>query len=119
VTFIAGLPGRLKIRDGETKYLLKKAALKYFPEEMVFRKKEGFLMPITEWLLNDLEDYVRETLSSERLREHNIFDAARVGQLVDGLYRQESDYRQVNKVFALIVFQEWFDIYMNSGGSDV
>nr|MBA3805781.1 asparagine synthase (glutamine-hydrolyzing) [Acidobacteriota bacterium] len=41
VTFVAGLPGHLKINNGVTKYLLKKAALRYFPEEMVFRKKEG------------------------------------------------------------------------------
>ncbi|HEX8145363.1 MAG TPA: asparagine synthase (glutamine-hydrolyzing) [Pyrinomonadaceae bacterium] len=117
VTFIAGLPGSFKIRDGETKYLLKKAALKYFPEEMVYRKKEGFLMPVTEWLLNDLEDYVRETLGTERLARHGLFNQARVQEMVDKLYRQQSDYRDVNRVFALIVFQEWFDMYMSPGGS--
>src|ERR1051325_5465548 len=113
VTFIAGLPGRLKIRDGETKYLLKKAALKYFPEEMVLRKKEGFLMPVTEWLLNDLEDYARATLSPERLNRHGIFDQRRVQEMLDALYKEESDYTHVNKIFALIVFQEWYDLYMN------
>jgi asparagine synthase (glutamine-hydrolysing) len=115
VTFIAGLPGNLKIKDGETKYLLKKAALKYFPEEMVYRKKEGFLMPITEWLLGDLENYVRETLSAERLGHHGIFNSGRVKELVDSLYvnRHSGDYRQVNKVFALVVFQEWYDLYMS------
>lgn len=113
VTFVAGLPGRLKIKDGETKYLLKQAALKYFPREMVYRGKEGFLMPVTQWLLNDLEAYVRETLSAERLGRHGIFDVKRVGEMVDGLYRGQSDYTQVNKVFALVVFQEWYDLYMN------
>src|SRR5947209_2597400 len=113
VSFIAGLPGHWKIRAGETKYLLKKAALKYFPEEMVFRKKEGFLMPITEWLLGDLEDYVRSTLSRERLAKHGIFNQEHVQALVDSLYRHESDYRQVNRVFSLIVFQEWYEMYMD------
>jgi len=93
-------------------YLLKKAALKYFPEEMVYRKKEGFLMPVTEWLSGELEGYVRETLSDERLGRHGIFNQARVRELVDDLYCQKSDYRQVNKVFALVVFQEWYDLYM-------
>ncbi|MBA3766740.1 MAG: asparagine synthase (glutamine-hydrolyzing) [Acidobacteria bacterium] len=113
VTFIAGLPGKVKIRDGETKYLLKKAALKYFPEEMVFRKKEGFLMPITEWLLNDLEDYVRSTLSAERLSRHGIFNHTRVQALVDRLYQTQSDYTQVNMILSLIIFQEWYDLYMS------
>jgi asparagine synthase (glutamine-hydrolysing) len=113
VTFITGLPGRYKIRDGETKYLLKRAALKYFPDEMVFRKKEGFIMPITEWLLGDLEDYVRETLSAERMGRHHLFNQSRVNEMVDGLYSSGGDYREVNKVFALLVFQEWYDLYMN------
>ncbi|HEY6187396.1 MAG TPA: asparagine synthase (glutamine-hydrolyzing) [Pyrinomonadaceae bacterium] len=113
VTFITGLPGRYKIRDGETKYLLKRAALKYFPDEMVFRKKEGFIMPITEWLLGDLEDYVRETLSAERMGRHALFNQSRVNEMVDGLYSAGGDYREVNKVFALLVFQEWYDLYMN------
>ena len=112
VTFVAGLPGRLKIKDGETKYLLKQAALKYFPREMVYRGKEGFLMPVTQWILNDLEGYVRETLSAERLARHGIFDRAAVAAMVDRLYAQQSDYTQVNKVFALLVFQEWYDLYM-------
>jgi asparagine synthase (glutamine-hydrolysing) len=113
VTFITGLPGRYKIRDGETKYLLKKAALKYFPDEMVFRKKEGFIMPITEWMLGDLEDYVRETLSEGRLSHHGLFNPSRVQEMVDGLYSTGGDYTEVNKVFSLVVFQEWYDLYMN------
>lgn len=115
VEFVASLPGHLKIKNGETKYLLKKAALKYFPEEMVFRKKEGFLMPITEWLTKDLEDYVRATLSSERLAKHGLFNQQKVDSLVETQYRADCDYTHVNKVFALIVFQEWFELYMEQG----
>ncbi|HEV8348440.1 MAG TPA: asparagine synthase (glutamine-hydrolyzing) [Vicinamibacterales bacterium] len=112
VEFVGGLPGRLKISDGETKYLLKKAALRYFPPEMVFRPKEGFLMPITQWILSDLEPYVRDTLSPSRLRAHGLFRDATVGTLIDRVYRPGADYRDVNKVLALFVFQEWYELYM-------
>ena len=111
VTFIAGLRGNLKIKNGETKYLLKQAARKYFPDEMVDRKKEGFLMPVTEWLSGDLEGYVRDTLSDERLTRHGIFNSTQVCKLIDDLYSGNKDYRHVNKVFALLVFQEWYDLY--------
>jgi asparagine synthase (glutamine-hydrolysing) len=113
VNFVTRLPGRLKIKDGETKYLLKRAALRYFPPEMVFRKKEGFLMPITEWLSGDLQDYVRQTLSPASLKRHGIFDSDAVQTLLEQVSATPGDYRQVNKVFALLVFQEWFDLYMN------
>lgn len=112
VSFVASLPGCLKIKNGETKYLLKQAARRYFPDDMVFRKKEGFLMPITQWLLGDLEGYVRDTLSPQRLGKHGLFRADYVQGLVDGLYRNKSDYQAVNKVYSLLVFQEWYDLYM-------
>jgi asparagine synthase (glutamine-hydrolysing) len=112
VNFVAGLPGELKIKNGETKYLLKKAAMKYFPEEMVYRKKEGFLMPVAEWLSGELEGYVRDTLSVAQLSKHGIFDAVGVQELIERLYRPGSDYRDANKVFSLIVFQEWYNLYM-------
>ena len=111
VTFIAGVRGDLKIKNGETKYLLKQAAHKYFPDEMVDRRKEGFLMPVTEWLSGDLESYVRDTLSDERLQRHGIFNSTQVTKLIDDLYSGNNDYRHVNKVFSLLVFQEWFDLY--------
>ena len=68
-------------------------------------------MPVTEWLSADLEGYVRDTLSDERLKRHGIFNPTRVGKLIDDLYSGSKDYRHVNKVFALLVFQEWFDLY--------
>ena len=112
VTFIAGLPGALKINNGETKYLLKRAAERYFPKEMVYRPKEGFQMPVAQWLLNDLQDYVRDTLNPERIARHGVFRPESVTELVDRLYRTGSDYRDANKVLALLVFEEWYDLYM-------
>ena len=112
VEFVAGLPGRLKIKHGETKYLLKKAALRYFPTEMVCRPKEGFLMPITQWVLSDLQPYVRETLCRSRLAAHGLFRPETVDALVESVYRPGADYRDVNKVLALFVFQEWYELYM-------
>jgi asparagine synthase (glutamine-hydrolysing) len=113
VEYVASLPGSIKIRDGETKYLLKRAAERYFPSEMAFRPKEGFVMPVTEWLLRDLEPYVRDTLSDASLKRSGVFDSAAVGRLVDGFYRDRGDYRYGNKILSIVVFQEWFDLYMH------
>jgi len=112
VTFVAHLPGRVKIHNGNTKHLLKQAALRYFPAEMVCRPKEGFLMPVTQWILNDLEGYVRETLSRARLASHGLFTQERVDALVNRVYQPGSDYTHVNQVLALIVFQEWYELYL-------
>lgn len=112
VEYAASLPGSLKIRNGETKYVLKQAALRYFPEEMVRRPKEGFLMPVTNWMLGQLQPWVRATLSSDRLALHGLFDPRRVRELVDRLYQPNADYQSVNRVLALVVFQEWYEMYL-------
>ena len=112
VEYVAQLPGSLKIHNGETKYVLKQAAARYFPEEMIRRPKEGFLMPVTEWILGDLQPWVRETLSPARLALHRIFDPVRVGALVDRVYAPGADYRSVNRVLALVIFQEWYEMYL-------
>lgn len=112
VSFVGKLPGTLKIRRGETKYLLKQAARRYFPAEMVDRPKEGFLMPVTEWVFGDLRKYVADTLAPDRLSAHGLFRPERVRALVDRLATPGADYNDVNRVMALVVFQEWHDLYM-------
>jgi asparagine synthase (glutamine-hydrolysing) len=112
VEYVAGLPGSLKIHNGETKYVLKQAAARYFPDEMIRRPKEGFLMPVTQWVQGELQPWVRETLSPARLAKHGIFDADRVRELVDGVYEQGADYTAVNRVLALVIFQEWYEMYL-------
>lgn len=112
VEFVAGINGWRKIRDGETKWLLKRAAKRFLPYEMVHRPKEGFIMPVTGWILSDLEDYVRGTLGPSRLSRHGLFRPDMVQALVDRLYREGGDHVQVNKVLVLLMFQEWYDLYM-------
>jgi hypothetical protein len=79
---------------------------------MIRRRKEGFLMPVTEWMLGDLQPWARETLAPERLAIHGIFDAGRVRDLVDRLYQPGADYTMVNRVLALVMFQEWYEMYL-------
>ena len=111
VQFVASLPGSMKIGGGLTKRLLKLAALRRFPEAMVHRPKEGFLMPITEWVRGDLRLWVRQTLHPSRLGRHGLFSAAAVQRLVESLDDPGCDYRTVNKVLVLVVFQHWHEMY--------
>lgn len=113
VEFVGRLPGSAKIRGRSTKHLLRQAARRYFPDQMLDRPKEGFLMPITGWILGDLEGYVRDTLSRKRVEATGVFAPDAVTHLVDALYaEQHADHFMVNKIYALLVFHEWYDLYM-------
>ena len=111
----AGIQGSFKIRAGETKYILKKAALRFLPEEIVFRPKEGFLLPINQWLLQSMELYVRFLLSQERLQRHELFRSSYVQNLVERFYRGETQL--ANKLWTLMVFQIWHENYMEASTS--
>jgi asparagine synthase (glutamine-hydrolysing) len=110
IRLAAGIPGRFKIRDGEVKYILKKAALKYLPADIAFRKKEGFIMPINDWLLRDLREYVHEVLSPAQMDKHGLFRANHVTGLVERFYG--GDRALANKILSLLAFQVWYEIYM-------
>jgi hypothetical protein len=51
-------------------------------------------------------------LSPERLGKHGIFNADRVCEYVDRFYQSKGDHLYANKLFSLIVFQEWYELYM-------
>lgn len=115
VNYVTPLSSDLKIRNGETKYLLKKAALKYFPEEMVFRGKEGFVLPVNRWVYDSMEKYARDILSESNLNRHGLFDVGAVSKLIDQLYKSEKQphHTEINKLLSLIMFQEWYGLYMS------
>ncbi len=107
----AGVESAWKIRKGETKYILKKAGLRYLPKELVFQPKEGFLMPINQWLLTYMGDYVRELLSPSRLDKQGIFNSAYIQILLERFYQGNAFLGA--KLWLLIVFQIWHDRYMD------
>jgi asparagine synthase (glutamine-hydrolysing) len=112
VEFVAGISGNWKIRNGVTKYILKKASERYLPPSITYRAKEGFILPVTEWFYWSLRDYVEDTLSEDNLSKHGFFNADYVRQLIDEFYNRDYDYRRGNKLLSLISFQVWYNMYM-------
>jgi asparagine synthase (glutamine-hydrolysing) len=62
VELVGHIPSNLKIKESEVKYILKKAALKFLPEELVFRPKEGFVLPVWKWMDTIWKDRIKKIL---------------------------------------------------------
>jgi asparagine synthase (glutamine-hydrolysing) len=54
VDFVRKIPGSYKYRNGETKYILKKALEPVLPREIIYRKKKGFGVPVGKWFQKEL-----------------------------------------------------------------
>jgi asparagine synthase (glutamine-hydrolysing) len=86
------LPLRFKIREGRTKYLLRKVLARYLPDECVHRPKMGFALPLGPWLRGPLREWARDLIYDEQLMSRIPLDRRNVHEL----FRQHtSGERQV------------------------
>jgi asparagine synthase (glutamine-hydrolysing) len=83
VEWLATLPSDLKIRGGESKYLLKKAMEPRLPNEVLYRPKMGFAVPLARWFRGPLRERVRATLCDGHLAETGFFDVPVLARIAD------------------------------------
>ncbi|MGE5537508.1 MAG: asparagine synthase (glutamine-hydrolyzing) [Gemmatimonas sp.] len=78
VEFVWALPPDLLIRDGSTKWLLRRVLDRYVPRALIERPKTGFGVPIGDWMRGPLRDWAEDLLSEKSLRDAAIVDPAPV-----------------------------------------
>jgi asparagine synthase (glutamine-hydrolysing) len=105
VDFVSRLDTRLKINNGNKKYLLKNIIHKYLPKEIMDRPKMGFGVPIFDWFKEELKDYLMNYLSKERLDDAGIFNTFEVIRLRDR-YLAGLDVN-INQIWFLLMFEMW------------
>jgi asparagine synthase (glutamine-hydrolysing) len=107
IEFAAGLPAGLKVRPFRLKYLLKKAVEPWLPREIVYRQKRGFSVPIANWLRNELQPMLTETLSETRLRTQGLFNPLVVRRIMEQHRQGKADHRK--NLWTLLMFQLWYE----------
>ena len=110
IEFAATLPGWIKIKQGRVKSVLKDAVSSLLPQGPVDRPKEGFVMPINEWLLQALRGYVTEMLSAARVARHGLLDSEAVANLMGRYYG--GDLGLAGRIWNLVCFQMWWERYV-------
>ncbi len=82
VQLAMSIPGNVKTREGNLKYILKKAVRGIIPDELIDRKKQGFHAPVHEWFLGKLGAIVRQELNFF-CRESDLLDPKSVNEFLD------------------------------------
>jgi len=83
IEFVTQIPTDLKLKGSETKYIFRKAVAPLVPNEILNRPKQGFGVPINEWINLQLKDKIHETLSERKTVERGYFDARYIKILLD------------------------------------
>lgn len=113
VEFVAALPGQLKMLGGETKYLLKKAAEHYLPKSLIQRKKEGFVMPVNDWLPVELKEYVLDVLSFDAVKRYGYLPPENVYFILKKYYEDPAANSGFgDMIWNFVCFQKWCEAYM-------
>jgi asparagine synthase (glutamine-hydrolysing) len=110
VALVCAMPSSLKLRRWTTKYVLKRALAGRLPDAILERRKQGFGVPIAQWLRGPLRPVLEQTLHPDRLRRVGLFAPAAVTRLVDEHLAGRSDHRKV--LWQLLVFELWREAYL-------
>ncbi len=111
IEFAASLPEDLKTRRFQTKSLLKKVAARLVPKEVIYRRKMGFGVPIGKWFREDLKDFVRSVLLSEKSLTRGIVKREMLEKYVNEHTNGERDHSF--QLWTLLMLELWFQRFID------
>ena len=96
VEWALGLPRAMKIANGQSKYILKRAFERLVPNEVLYRPKQGFSVPLAAWFRGPLgESFRAEVSSSSGLGNSGYFDSTMIERLIERHRNGLSDHSRV------------------------
>jgi asparagine synthase (glutamine-hydrolysing) len=105
VQWLANVPSSLKLRGREGKYIFKKALERHLPEEVLYRPKMGFAVPLKAWFRGPLRDRVRKIVTDGHLVDAGIFDVPYLNTLVEQHQSGVSDHSAA--IWSLMMFESF------------
>ncbi len=107
VEFAQYLNPKFKLKNGETKFILKKVAERYLPKEIIYRPKTGFGAPVRKWVKEDMSEMINSYLSEAKIIEHGIFDYQEVKKLIDRNFKGKIDASY--NIWSILAITSWIN----------
>jgi asparagine synthase (glutamine-hydrolysing) len=107
VEFTSRIPAEWNLGGGRTKDILKRAVSGLVPEQVIARPKQGFSLPIRQWLRGPLAGFARRTIMDSALRERGFFDYAVLGAMLDAHESGRKNYDTL--IWSMINVSAWYD----------
>lgn len=105
VEWISGLPASYKLQGTEGKYIFKKALEPYLSDNILYRKKMGFSVPLADWFRGALRERVRKAILGPVLMETGIFNAQFLEEMLDQHQSGRRDYSA--PLWTLVMFESF------------
>jgi len=98
-----------KLPQGRQKYLLRKAMEGYFPAEFLWRRKQGFSVPLSYWFKDSLGDYIRQKLLAPGAMVGHVFKREALERIIGEHSRLTRDWSFA--LWTLLMFETWCSRY--------
>ena len=105
IEFVTQIPTELKLKGLETKYIFRKAVKGFVPDEILNRPKQGFGVPLNEWINLQLKDRIHETLTERKTLERGFFDAKYIKILLHEHSNKRRDHSYA--LWILYILELW------------
>jgi asparagine synthase (glutamine-hydrolysing) len=100
------VPSEFKVRNGQTKWILRDLLSRYVPREIIDRPKAGFAVPIAQWLRGPLRGWAEEFLGESRIAREGFLDVAAVRQTWS---EHQSGRDWSSRLWAVLMFESWLE----------
>jgi asparagine synthase (glutamine-hydrolysing) len=119
VEFAFRQPSEMKLRVTDqgsvSKYILKQTMEKYLPREIIYRRKQGFDIPVDDWLKGNFLNLIKEKVLGGNLCKSGLIERDGVEKLIK-LHVDSSD-NFTSMLMLLLAFESWIDVYQNRVGN--
>lgn len=109
VEFSTRVPDHLKIRNGEGKYIVKKAVEDILPHDIIYRTKMGFPTPLRSWLMDNRAEVLLKNLLRKDGFIRPYIHAPAVQELLERHRRGQED--ATDRIWRLLNLQVWGDLF--------
>ncbi len=115
VEFVATIPAGYKLKVWQKKHILIRALEGILPQAILRRRKQGFSIPLNQWLRGPLRDLTHVYLGEQRLHDLGLFHPPTVAKILKE--HDEGRRNHETKIWVLLTFMLWHDLYMQNNST--
>jgi len=104
------IPSSYKIRGINRKYLMKMMMKDILPKEIIHKEKQGFTIPMKNWMRSELKDFVVNKLSNDNLKEIGLFNQSYIDKVLEEHMSKRKDNQR--HIWSLMSFVMWYENYI-------